>query len=730
MVHLPTNPYITDRPIEGEPLFYGRTAEFDWVEQSCIRGERILILHGPAKIGKTSFLHQLARKLSTTFVVVYIDLQREESATPELLNWHVAKALARRLTDSGSVVLQEPTWEEYLARAQAVLSDLLRTAEQELNGRRLLVVLDGVEALMGGEAEGAGLWSLVGNLTREIDRLNRVHIMFVGREADKLQGPRPPRLAHAAVRRLGAFSMNAATSLVIEPVRDTVAYEPSAVRRIVELASGHPYYIQLICQALYGDAVERTWTISLRDVERVVEKLLSGHVGEFEKVWDDSTASERMVLTALGSIRGSHGVFTRQEVGNALRRERVQVTQNEVTDNLESLVARGVLERLGAMTYRFRVDMMRVWLRHRRSLAEAVAPLGRDRRSEEIAVGTLRHMVLGTAGILIVVVVGIFAWWPRGVTRPDAVAGVEPTLTSVHSGSTPVVSLVGPTPTSTPHPTPTRPRIRMRSLPTIAYFAREDRQSPWQIWVMGSDGKDPVRITHSESNETGPFWSPKGDRLVFVSERDGNREIYTMTIDGANVTRLTNHPADDWMPVWSPDGEEIAFVSRRYGNWEIFTIKPDGTELTRLTETQANNWTPAYSPDGQEIVFASNRDDDWEIYVMNRDGSMPLRLTNVPGNDFSPAWSPRGDRIVFESTRDGNAEIYVMNRDGSEQVNLSRAPLADDHWPCWSPDGERIAFQSNRDGDWDIFVVTLEGTNLTNLTRNRPGSKQGPSWRP
>lgn len=724
MAQIPINPYVTNQPVGANMPFYGREAEFDWVKQSCSRGERVLILHGPFRIGKTSFLHHLPDHLPPNIVMVYLDFKIElaenEIPTPQ----RTVAILNRKLVESGIL----PSDFAIPGDSSDIMADFLLRLDARLGDLHLLLALDSVDTLLSSDERESALWGLVETFGRALSRCRRVHTLWAGNHADRLTGSRPPHFERASVRRLGPLSMNAATSLVIEPVRDVVSYEPPAVRRIIELASGHPYYIQLICQAIYSDVSESSWTVSLRDVESVVDKLLSGHIDEFETVWEDSTTSERVVLTALGVIRGTHGVSTRQEVGNTLRRENISVTQEEVTDNLEYLVAREVLERLGAMTYRFRVDLMRSWLRRRKNIAEAASTLGQEHRAEDLASKTLRNIVLGSVGLVAAVVLAAIIWWPRNLPRPHQSLG-QPGVAAAATSTT--AAVVGPTPTWTPHPTPTRPRIRMRSLPTIAYFAREDRTKPWQIWVMGSDGKDPEQITQTESNETSPVWSPDGSRFVFVSERDGNRELYLMDANGHNPTRLTTHPADDWMPAWSPDGQEIIFVSRRYGNWEIFTIQPDGSNLTRLTETpQFNNWTPYYSPDGQEIVFASNRDGDWEIYVMNRDGTMPLRLTQVPGNDFSPAWSPRGDRIVFESTRDGNAEVYVMNRDGSDQVNLSRSPLADDHWPCWSPDGARIAFQSNRDGDWDIYVVNLDGTGLENLTRNRPGSKQGPHWRP
>jgi len=38
---------------------------------------------------------------------------------------------------------------------------------------------------------------------------------------------------------------------------------------------------------------------------------------------------------------------------------------------------------------------------------------------------------------------------------------------------------------------------------------------------------------------------PAGNRIAFVSSRDGNYEIYVMDTDGSNQTRLTNNPGRD-----------------------------------------------------------------------------------------------------------------------------------------------------------------------------------------
>ena len=78
-----------------------------------------------------------------------------------------------------------------------------------------------------------------------------------------------------------------------------------------------------------------------------------------------------------------------------------------------------------------------------------------------------------------------------------------------------------------------------------------DENRSEDIYVMSADGSNLTRLTDHPERDHGPVWSPWGDRIAFVSERDGNRDIYVMNADGSNVTRLTYHPAIDWGPAWT-----------------------------------------------------------------------------------------------------------------------------------------------------------------------------------
>src|SRR5690606_13196168 len=98
------------------------------------------------------------------------------------------------------------------------------------------------------------------------------------------------------------------------------------------------------------------------------------------------------------------------------------------------------------------------------------------------------------------------------------------------------------------------------------------------IWVMNSDGTDPVNLTDDPSSfdcapNVIPASGSAAEKLSFVSDRaDGNLSIYTMNTDGSEVWRLTVDPADDFDS--SADGNGVTLVFDRYadGNWDLYTI--------------------------------------------------------------------------------------------------------------------------------------------------------------
>jgi TolB protein len=161
----------------------------------------------------------------------------------------------------------------------------------------------------------------------------------------------------------------------------------------------------------------------------------------------------------------------------------------------------------------------------------------------------------------------------------------------------------------------------------IIFLSRRTGDRKSQIYRVDSttERSDGAVMGEGEYPTIGP-----NNQLVFKGWGNTAFGLRLGPINFEDVQTVTN-VEEDTAPVISPDGEKIAFMSRREGNWDIYVIDTDGSNLRRLTASPAQDGLPAWAPDGNAIAFVSDRGGIWAVWVMTPDGRGHSQLFTMEG---------------------------------------------------------------------------------------------------
>jgi len=238
---------------------------------------------------------------------------------------------------------------------------------------------------------------------------------------------------------------------------------------------------------------------------------------------------------------------------------------------------------------------------------------------------------------------------------------------------------------------------------TVGTTSLEDEKSKTRIWMVSTDGDEPLPMTSESYSASNPRWSPDGKYLSFTATRnDTTSQVWVLDRRGGEAQQLTEVEQGVGGYEWSPDatrliltirdpeeddeeddeegeGEDederenkpkdpwvidrLQFKRDRTGyltgdrHTHLFTLDLASKTLTQITSGRWDESQPAWGPDGKHIAFVSNRTEDpdansnsdlWVVAADNTDqGATLLRLTDYEGGDSQPAWSPDGKWITY-----------------------------------------------------------------------------------
>ncbi|MFY8078390.1 MAG: TolB family protein, partial [Flavobacteriales bacterium] len=115
----------------------------------------------------------------------------------------------------------------------------------------------------------------------------------------------------------------------------------------------------------------------------------------------------------------------------------------------------------------------------------------------------------------------------------------------------------------------------------------------YDIYTADLQGKVMKQLTDSPRYDAEATISPKGDRIIFTSLRNGDLDLYTMNLDGSDVKQITFDLGYDGGACFSPDGKKIVWRASRPKNKEEIDaykslLKEDMVEPSNLEIFVAN----------------------------------------------------------------------------------------------------------------------------------------------
>jgi len=283
------------------------------------------------------------------------------------------------------------------------------------------------------------------------------------------------------------------------------------------------------------------------------------------------------------------------------------------------------------------------------------------------------------------------------------------------------------------------------------------------IWLIDTQSGAQAPLVTGNGAHGSPRWSPKGDRLAYISSaEEGRPQLFVRWMQTGQTAKLAELIDAPDSLTWSPDGQWIAFTMfapdskvtlgeappkpenaqwapplevitdityradgagyLKPGYTHVYVIAADGGTPRQLSFGAFNESGPlAWAKDGSYIVATGNRSENWrrepvntELYKISLADASITPLTQRDGPDAAGRISPDGKSIAYLSFADKfmgyqNLELHVMNVDGSNSRSLTASLDRSVDSAEWAPDGRGIYIQYTDHAITKVARVTLDG---------------------
>ncbi len=251
------------------------------------------------------------------------------------------------------------------------------------------------------------------------------------------------------------------------------------------------------------------------------------------------------------------------------------------------------------------------------------------------------------------------------------------------------------------------------------------------LWINES-GKGGFRpLIELEGNLADPMWV--GDRIVFLSDHEGQGNLYSVDPGGDDLTRLTDH-SDYYVRTPSTDGRSIVYTCGA-DLWRHDVDSGEGHRVEVGMHTSRAGLDRRFISPGKHLGETTLHPQGHSLAASVRGDvlTMPLwegavRSHRLQGDERRrlPAWLPDGERVVSVGDATGEDSIAIDHLDGTtDRVvgDLGRVRSLDP-----APAGiARLAVTNHRH---QVLLVDLESGSITEVDTSRHSWIAGTTWSP
>lgn len=252
------------------------------------------------------------------------------------------------------------------------------------------------------------------------------------------------------------------------------------------------------------------------------------------------------------------------------------------------------------------------------------------------------------------------------------------------------------------------------------HIDKEKNKYVGNLFSVDLDGKV-TQWTQGESGAGSGRWSPTGDRIAFVSGREGKQpQIFVIPTSGGEAAKMTSLPEGSIGEMkWSPDGKSIAFTFRpTQEDWtQAAAKKREETGASLPARTIDTLW---YRLDG-DGYFDNQR---YAIHVVDvASGESRKVYEGCPAGWYSFDWSPDSKELAVTHTVNKNIfadppndQVFRVAVADGQAWMLEGLPKGEKTNIKWSPDGTSLAYlgDDSESDPWNVhntklFVVSADG---------------------